>query len=103
MVIRPRMNFSGVPSDIRAEHLLKWISKATRDVDMDDTHWMKVVALVHAEFGDGPIAEEGMWHTVVLIQKGEGRNFRVIGLMEVLWNTTTGIINRRLTFLNRML
>ena len=29
--------------------------------------------------------------------KGDGREFKVIGLVEVLWKTNTGIINQRLT------
>ena len=33
---------------------------------------------------------------VVLISKGDRREFRGIGLVEVLWKTTTGIINQKL-------
>ena len=33
----------------------------------------------------------------MLIPKGGGKYFSVIGLVEVLWKATTGIINRRLT------
>ena len=32
----------------------------------------------------------------MLIPKGDGKDFQCIVLVEVLWNTTTGIINRRL-------
>ena len=33
-----------------------------------------------------------MWKTVVLIPKGKG-DFRVIGLVEVLWKTITSLLN----------
>ena len=34
---------------------------------------------------------------MVLIPKGDGINFRGVGLVEVLWKTTMEIINQRLT------
>ena len=34
---------------------------------------------------------------MVLILKGDRRDFRGVGLVEVLWKTNIGIINRRLT------
>ena len=40
------------------------------------------------------------WHKVVLIPKGYGKDFRGIGLVEVMWKDTTGILNRQLTAVN---
>ena len=37
------------------------------------------------------------YHTVVMIPKGGGNDFRGIGLVEVLWKTISGIINLRLS------
>ena len=38
--------------------------------------------------------------TVVLVSKGGGKDFRGIGLVEVMWKDTTGILNRQLTAVN---
>ena len=66
------LNRSGGPSGMRAEHLRQWMIAATRDASPDATNWLKVVAIVQAEFQDGALAEECMWQTVILILKGRG-------------------------------
>ena len=46
---------------------------------------------------DGTLAKDIMYQTVVLIPKGASRNFRGIGMVEVLWKTVTSLMNCRLT------
>ena len=69
---------------------------ATRDDSPDATNYQMVVAMVQAEFCDGTLAEEGMWQTVILIPKWR-RDFRGIGLVEVLCKAVAGLLNFRLT------
>ena len=33
------------------------------------------------------------WHTVLMVSKECGKGFQCIGLLEILWKSTTGIIN----------
>ena len=42
------------------------------------------------------MAEEATWQTVVLIPKGKNE-YRVIGLVEVMWKVLAVILHRRLT------
>ena len=42
------------------------------------------------------MAEEVTWHTVVLIPKGR-KEYRGIGLVEVMWKVVAAILHRRLT------
>ena len=51
-------------------------------------NWTRVVDLVQAEFREGNLAEETMWQAVVLIPKGK-KDYRGIGLMEVMWKAVT--------------
>ena len=48
-------------------------------------------------FHDCALAKESTWQTVVLIFKRAIRDFRGIGMVEVLWNTVTSLLNRQLT------
>ena len=43
------------------------------------------------------MAEACAWQMVLVIPKGDIKEFRGTRLVEVLWKPTTGIINRRLT------
>ena len=52
--------------------------------------------LMQTAFRDGNLAEEANWQTVVMVPKGKGE-FRVIGLVEVIWKLLTLILHRRLT------
>ena len=59
-------------------------------------NWNMVVSLVRAALGEGPLAEESMWKSVVLIPKGRGE-YQGIGLVEVVWKVVAAILNYRLT------
>ena len=59
-------------------------------------NWEVVVDLIHIAFQEGMLAEDSMWQAVVLITKGE-KDYRGIGLVEVMWKVVAGILNRRLT------
>ena len=52
---------------------------------------------MQAEFRDGTLSNDSTWKTVVLIPKVEGGDLWGIGLVEVLWKTVTGLLNRRFT------
>ena len=52
--------------------------------------------LVHTAFRDGDLGEEATWQAVVLIPKGK-KDYRGIGLMEVLRKVVAAILNRRFT------
>ena len=56
--------------------------------------WAKVVELTQTAFREGKLAEEATWQAMVMIPKGNGE-FRVIGLVEVVWKILTLIIYRR--------
>ena len=96
-VCRIRLNLSRGLLSIRAEHLRQWLQEAIREEDPNTTHWLKVVAIVQAEFCDMTLANDITWQMVFLIQKDYGGDFRGIGLVEILWKTVTGILNRRFT------
>ena len=47
-------------------------------------------------FRDGDLAEEATWQAVVLIPKGK-KDYRGIGLVEVMWKVVVAILNRHFT------
>ena len=51
--------------------------------------------LVQTAFREGEMAEEATWKTVVLIPKGR-KEYRGIGLVEVMWKVVAAILHRRL-------
>ena len=57
---------------------------------------MRVVELVQTDFRDRDLAKEATWQAVVLIHKGK-KDYRGIGLVEVMWKVVAAIINRRFT------
>ena len=59
-------------------------------------NWDRVVELVQTAFRDGVLAEELTWQAVVLIPKGK-KDYRGIGLVEVVWKVMAAILNRRFT------
>ena len=97
---------------MRAEDLKGWLAAAQRGEkkgetaekergDRQDTreraeNWGVVVELDQTAFWDGVLAEEATWQAVVLIPKGE-KDYRVIGLVEVVWKVVVAILNRRFT------
>ena len=52
--------------------------------------------LVQTAFGDGVLAKEATWQALVLIPK-RNKDYRGIGLMEVVWKVVAAILNRRFT------
>ena len=87
---------SGGSSGMRSEHLRQWLIVAMWGKLPDSTNWKKVVAIVQAAFCDGKLSDESMRQTAVLIQTGK-RDFHRIGMVEVLWNSVEGLLNRRIT------
>ena len=63
---------------------------------MEASNWERVVDLVQMAFGEGRPAEENTWQEVVLIPKG-GKEYRGIGLVEVMWKLLAEVLNRWLT------
>ena len=47
----------------------------------DATNWRKIVAIVQAVLCDGTLAKYSMCQKVVLILKGDGRDFWGVGLV----------------------
>ena len=56
----------------------------------------KFVKLIQAVFQKVHLVEDCTWQTVFPIPNGD-KEFCGIGMVEVLWKTVTGILNRRLT------
>ena len=81
---------------MRAKHLRMWLCNATQEEDPDPENWEKVVAIIQEKLMGGELAASCAWQTVVMIPKGEGTNFRGIGLVEVTWKAISGIINHRI-------
>ena len=106
------------PSGMQAEHLKGWLAAARNKEKeeaavgeentegnmyggkytepTDASNWDRVVDLVQTAFREGRLAEEAMWQAVVLIPKGK-KDYRGIGLVEVIWKVVVVILNLRLT------
>ena len=107
-------------SGMRSEYLKRWLA-AARKVSKDKTtaraetteykettagmestepteaaNWEMVLNLVQTAFQEGRLAEEATWQTVVLISKGK-KDYRGIGLVEMMWKVVAEILNIRLT------
>ena len=63
---------------------------------MEASNWGRVVDIVQTAFMEGRLVEENMWQAVVLTPKGE-MEYRVIGLVEVMWKLVASVLNRQLT------
>ena len=59
-------------------------------------NWTRSVDLVQTAFREGELAEEATWKAVVLIPKGK-KDYRGIGLLEVMWKVVAAILNRCFT------
>ena len=57
---------------------------------------MRVVELMQTAFRDRDLVEESTWQAVVLIPKRK-KDYRGIGLVEVMWKVVAAILNRRFT------
>ena len=55
-----------------------------------------MVELIQTAFREGELAEETTLQAVVLIPKGK-KDYRGIGLVEVMWKVVAVILNRRFT------
>ena len=59
-------------------------------------NWARVVELAQTKIRDRDLEEEATWQAVVLIPKGK-KDYRGIGLVEVMWKVVAAILNRRFT------
>ena len=109
-----RKNRSGGPSRMRSEHLKGWLAASnwrkreaseegegegkTDDEEGGPTepNWERLGELIQTAFREGRLADEAMWQAVVLILK-EKKDYRGIGLVEVMWKVVAKFLNRRLT------
>ena len=82
---------------MRAEQLCQWIYEVMREKEPCATHWLKLVAIVQAEIHNGNHANNSTWQMVVLIPKRDDIDLWGIDLIEVLFNTVTGLLNRCFT------
>ena len=124
VVKRLRKNRSGGPSGMRAEHFKRWIATtrtAEKDREMaaikeeaattteraktgmsekqkgaESDNWTRFVDLVQSVFWEGKLAEEATWQAVVLIPKGK-KDYRGIGLVEMMWKVVAAFLNLRRT------
>ena len=101
MVSRLFLNRSGALSGMREENLRKWLWEATQEEAPYATHWHNLLVTLQAALRDRTLAGERMWQKMVLIPKGDGGDFRGIGLVEVLCKTATGLLNHCFTLANR--
>ena len=58
-------------------------------------NWTRVADFVQSALQEGKLAEEGTWQAVVLIPKGK-KDYRGIGLVELMWKVVAAILNLRL-------
>ena len=77
---------------IIAEHLQAWLVEATREERPVMEKWDKVLDIIQSDFREGRITVDYSWKTVVFIPKGN-RNFRGIGLVEVILKAVSGVAN----------
>ena len=82
---------------MRSKHFRMWHCATKWEKNPDPGNWEKVIAIIQTTFRGGEIAALCAFQMVVMIPKGGDTNFRVIGLVEVLWKAISGIINRRLS------
>ena len=61
----------------------------------ESDNWTRVMDLFQSPFREGKLVEEATWQAVVLITKGK-KDYRGIGLVEVMWKVVAAILNCRL-------
>ena len=67
-----------------SEHLKIWLVAARAEEKPDPSRWWIVVDIIQMVFFTGELVMECTWYTIVIIPK-ENREYRIIGLVEVLW------------------
>ena len=70
------------------------VHTGTEPTEVDN--YAMVVNLIQTAFREGKLAEEVTWQAVVLSPKGK-KDYRGIGLVEVMWQLVSEILNFRLT------
>ena len=101
-----RRNRSGGALGMQAEHLKGWLTASKRGnlapekgeeklegEEEEGGHWENPVDLVQTAFREGEMAEEATWQAVVMIPKGR-KEYRGIGLVELIWKIVAAILNR---------
>ena len=109
VVKKLRRNRSGWPSGMRDDHLKGWITASkkgkrvadkveekTEGEEEEGEHWENLVDLVQTAFREGEMDEEATWQAVVMIPKGR-KEYRGIGLVEVMWKVVAAVLHRHLT------
>ena len=77
------------------DNIRRWMASLTQEEYPHTENWYRFIDLVQMEFREGRLLDKCTWNMFVLIPKGNGE-FRGIGLVEVLWNTVSGMINCRI-------
>ena len=85
----------GGPSGMRAEDLKGWRKEANWEKDPEGKRLELVVRLVQVMFRDRTVPKFIMWEKLCLILKGK-REYRYIGLVEVMWKVCSVVDNCRL-------
>ena len=70
VVCRLRNGKASGPSKVRAEPFKKWIEEATRDENLYQGNWDRVVELAQNCFQERCVPTQMSWFTVVLLPKG---------------------------------
>ena len=88
-------NQSGGPSGIHSEHLKICPAAVQEEENPDPSRSWIVLEMVQLAFDTGELATECTWATFIILTKGSG-NYRIIGLIEVIWKVISIMVNRRL-------
>ena len=83
---------------MKAEDIKKWASEYENcnDADKNNLPFTKLVNIIQTCFATGTIPKALHISTLVLIPKPNSRDYRGIGLLEILWKLMTAIIDNRL-------
>ena len=81
---------------MQVENLQGWLAAVTREKDPDTGHWDHFIDMFQTVLWDELLPDECNWKMMLLLTKGN-KEFRGIGLMEVLCNAVSGVINQWIT------
>ena len=82
---------------MHVEHFRKWLRGAIQEEELYVTHWRKMTDILQVALCGRTLSGKSMCQMLVLIPKGDNGDFRGIGIVEILWNTITGLLNPRFT------